>query len=62
MAEQDAIEKSRAHCAAEGKQFIQQHTETHDGLVVAVATVTGICVGPGDPGYQASQPSTAPKP
>lgn len=52
-----AIEKAQAHCAVEGKQFILKNAtaNAHYGLVMnsADAEVSGVCVGPGDPGYVA---------
>ena len=57
MAEKEALEKIKAHCAAEGKQFVQKHTETHEGVIISEATISGFCVGPGDPGYEPNKPS-----
>ena len=62
MAERDAIQKANAHCALEGKQFVQQTLESHEGLIVSDAAVTGVCLGPNDPGYKRDQPATPAKP
>ena len=51
LAAEDALERARAHCASEGKQFIQKQTEVHEGLIISDAMVSGECVGPGDPGF-----------
>jgi hypothetical protein len=52
---QVAIDKARAHCAAEGKQFelVDSKVDTHFDVLTygAEATVTAHCLGPGDPGY-----------
>jgi len=49
------LEKAKAHCAAEGKQFVLQEASGKkiDNFFVqgAQATVMGQCVGPGEPGY-----------
>jgi hypothetical protein len=49
------LEKARAHCAAEGKQFVLREASGQkiDSFFVmgATATIAGQCVGPDEPGY-----------
>ena len=50
---QAAIAKAKAHCEAEGKQFILRNVE-QSGVINWTdyyTTVAGNCVGPGEPGY-----------
>lgn len=42
----------KAYCAARGKQFLWQDTETDEGVITRSVTVHGRCVGPGEPGYE----------
>jgi len=51
MAKSEALARARAHCADEGKQFVLKEADTREDLIMSDATVTGYCVGPGDPGY-----------
>jgi hypothetical protein len=54
-AKAQAVAKARAHCAAEGKQFVllEASGQKFDDLFVmgASATIAGHCVGPTDSGY-----------
>ena len=52
----NAIEKLRAECEAKGGQLVETETKTTELLVVSSATVSGTCVGPGDPRYVAPAP------
>lgn len=50
----DAIQQAKSHCAAEGKQFILGKVEEVPSPNVAggiMVTVSGHCIGPGEPGY-----------
>jgi hypothetical protein len=57
----DAIAKARAHCESEGKQFLLGSVEQSGDAIFSSldTTVSGQCLGPGDPGYvppKADQP------
>ncbi|MEJ1970796.1 MAG: hypothetical protein WDN03_19530 [Rhizomicrobium sp.] len=47
------IKDAQKKCAADGKQFVQDKVEKGEYVVVSTASVTGHCVGPGDPAYVA---------
>jgi hypothetical protein len=55
--EKEAIMKLQSDCAAMGRQFVKVSSETSDNIV-SKATVSGACVGPGDPRYVAPPIST----
>ena len=50
-----ALRKAQDQCAAEGKQFVLKDAtgSTHFDVLTqsANATISGSCVGPGEPGY-----------
>lgn len=60
QAKEQGIEKGKAHCAAEGKQFVVKEANgqkfDYFFVVGAQATVLGQCVGPGEPGYISPPP------
>jgi hypothetical protein len=47
------LKEAQQNCAAQGKQFVQDKVEKHDNPIYSSASVSGHCVGPGDPGYVA---------
>jgi len=48
-----AIQKARVHCESEGKQFLLGSVEQSGDAIFSSldTTVSGQCLGPGDPGY-----------
>lgn len=43
MAKKDALADAEAHCASEGKKFIQKEATLKEGLFISTASVTGWC-------------------
>jgi hypothetical protein len=50
----------KAHCAAQGKQFLWTDTATSRDPMTVQVQVEGRCVGPGDRGYRAPEPPDEP--
>ena len=46
----------KAHCAAQGKQFVWKDTSTSNDLLTVQVQVDGKCVGPGEHGYLPPEP------
>jgi hypothetical protein len=59
-----AIQKARTHCESEGKQFVLGNVEqTGDAIFSSMdTTVSGECIGPGDPGYVPPKPDQSTTP
>lgn len=61
IAKDMAREDLKAQCAKQGKQFVEQKSSQTELLVAGSASVSGICVGPGEPGYVPPEPAGAKK-
>ncbi len=57
MLANQALKQMQEKCAAKGLQFVQDDVEKQDNPIYSSATVSGRCVGPGDPAYK-SPPAT----
>ena len=53
IAAREARTEAAAQCERQGKIFVEREAESR-GSLVGRATVTGACLGPGDPGYEAA--------
>jgi hypothetical protein len=55
---ENAIAVAKAHCESEGKQFVLKQVDQQGVANVTKfsTTVTGICLGPHDPGYVPPKP------
>lgn len=47
----------KAYCAAQKKQFLWKDTAISDQMLMAQVRVEGKCVGPGERGYRAPEPT-----
>lgn len=53
QAQNEAVRAAKEHCEKEGKQFVLGDVKENDGFFSGSVTVSGHCLGPGDPGYAA---------
>ncbi len=55
----EAVNQIKARCQAAGKEFVPLTTtvrRSQDWFFMETVSVSGRCVGPGDPGYVATRP------
>ena len=55
--EAQSLAQWKAYCTAQGKQFLWKDTATDDQMLMTRVQVEGKCVGPGERGYRAPEPS-----
>jgi len=55
----NARQQLNKQCEEKGLQFVEKERTTREGLVIASASVSGECVGPGDPRYVQPMPQAS---